>query len=397
MKGLASAIGLRYAWSGGANRYLSFVSLVSLLSLYLSVVALIAVVSVMNGFDRELKERILGVVPHLAVQGLDAAQTAALTADQRVHSASRFLEVKGLILGARQAQLVQVYGVDTGAQGQPSLLAAKLDEGWAAMAANPRLVYLGRALGRRLGVKPGQQISLVLPEVKGGNRVVPKLVKLTLGGYFDLGATLDYSLAVMDVDGLAMAADLVPGHQITLQDVFDADRLAQAWRQQGLAVASWTQEHGDFFQAVKMEKIMMFLLLSFVVAVASFGIVSGLGMMVDAKRGDIAVLMTMGFPVGGVMLIFIAQGMCVALAGILAGVATGIPIALSAPEIMAGLAQLTGVSLIEGTYFDAIPVDVRLPDLLVILALATLISFLATLYPSWKAAQVKPSVTLRYE
>ena len=400
MMRLAAWIGLRHAFRGGRRGYVSFVSVASLLSLYLGVVALIVVVSVMNGFDRELKQRILGVAPHLLLEdagqagGVQAAAAKARAAPQ-VAWAAPFIRVKGLVTDGWSAQLADVYGVDPGAEPADSTLAQALGpRGMAALQAQPDTVFLGRALGYRLRLAPGDALTLALPEASGG-QLRPRLLRLRLGGFFRLRSPLDYSLAVMPVAGLAERLGLEPGLRVMLKEPLAAEPLARQWRQEGLAARSWADEHGDFFATVRMEKIMMFLLLSFVLAIASFGMVASLSMMVEAKQRDIAVLMTLGFPVGGVMAAFMLQGMSLALLGIAAGVATGVPAALAAPAAMGALAQLTGIDLIAGTWFDAVPVDIRWPDVMAVALVAAAISWLATLYPSWRAAQLRPAQVLR--
>lgn len=411
MMRLAAWIGLRHAFRGGRRGYVSFVSVASLLSLYLGVVALIVVVSVMNGFDRELKQRILGVAPHLLLEGAGAeagdgragvaqageAQAAAAKARAapQVAWAAPFIRVKGLVTDGGSAQLADVYGIDPSAEPADSPLARALGpRGLAALQAQPDAVFLGRALGYRLRLAPGDALTLALPEASGG-QLRPRLLRLRLGGFFRLRSPLDYSLAVMPVAGLAERLGREPGLRVMLKEPLAAEPLARQWRQAGLAARSWADEHGDFFATVRMEKIMMFLLLSFVLAIASFGMVASLSMMVEAKQRDIAVLMTLGFPVGGVMAAFMLQGMSLALLGIAAGVATGVPAALAAPAAMGALARLTGIDLIAGTWFDAVPVDIRWPDVAAVALVAAAISWLATLYPSWRAAQLRPAQILR--
>ena len=186
--------------------------------------------------------------------------------------------------------------------------------------------------------------------------------------------------------------------RLRLDDFFAAPAMARELSaREGVTVQDWTTNHGDFFRAVKMEKVMMFILLTFIIAVASFGIVSGLGMAVNTRKKEIAVLRTLGLPMGGVMTVFIVQGMAVAVPGVVVGLLLGVPAALYAPELMALLEHLVGISIVDGTYFSRIPTDVRVPDLTVIALVALLISFCATLYPSYRASRLNPAEALGYD
>lgn len=388
-------IGGRYAGFRHDERYLSFVSVVSFLGLLLGVLALTVVVSVMNGFDRELKHRILGVVPHLVLESVDISSAKLAPG---VTAVTRFTEAGGMVLADSGSRLFAIYGVDVAEEPSDSVLSASLQGVSLTALTSAPSVILGVPAARSLALEVGDGLSLILPGLsEAGKALRPKIIRVRLAGTFKTGSELDHTLALMSVDQLAKASGNPVSLRLTLEDVFAAPGLAAGYEAEGYGTRNWTAQHGDFFEAVRMEKIMMFVLLSFVVAVAAFGIVAGLSMMVDSKRADIAVLRTLGLPVHQVVMIFVAQGMLIALAGISAGILLGVPVAYQAPELMAFVERTFGASIIEGTYFDRIPVDVRLPDIVAIAVTSGLISLAASIYPACRAALLDPSAILRYE
>jgi lipoprotein-releasing system permease protein len=407
-------IGFRYSRSRTNDRFASFISTVSFLGLVLGVVALTVVVSVMNGFDRELKRRILGVVPHVVVT--DAARVsdaggdvagkgatswiAKIPVNESIVAQSPFLEDRGLVVSPRGNRLIALYGILPELESTMSILPEQVVSGSLRnLEQGSRRIILGEPIARQLGLVTGDQLSLIVPKLSSEGRVLkPNLVRVELGGTFQIGSEIDYGLGVMHLADLESLSQAAVGVRLRLDDIFAAPGIAaELGANPEVTVADWTEVHGDFFETVRMEKIMMFVLLSFVIAIASFSIVSGLTMMVNSKRRDIAVLRTMGLPGSGVMMVFIVQGMGVATLGITVGILLGVPLAFYAPELMATVEQVVGVSIIEGTYFNRIPTDVRPFDVVVIAIVALTISFTATLYPSYRASQLNPASILRYE
>jgi lipoprotein-releasing system permease protein len=386
------------------NRYLSFISLVSLIGMVLGVIALIVVVSVMNGFDTELKRRILGVVPHVVVsEGLDLT---LINADDRVLASAPFISRSGLLLEGKTSQLVTLQGIDSDVEHMMSILPSYMVQGsMEDLSATSTGIIVGRPLAYRLGAMIGDRLTMIIPEPSiDGNRVTPKIAKFQLVGTFELNSEVDYRLAMVNYTQLQqiVGASTIDT-RLRLVDVFDAPAVSAEITaglfsgDRSLKVINWTDQYGDFFETVKMEKIMMFLLLSLIVAIAAFNIVSSLSMMVKDKRSDIAVLRTFGLSPGGIMRIFMIQGAVIGVMGVLIGTILGLLLASHITEVVGFFEELLGSRMLAGTYFDSVPSDVRYADIFIIVLVALMISFLATLYPAWRAASLQPAEVLRNE
>ena len=396
---VVTMVGRRYSQAKAGDGFVSLVSVVSFLGLVLGVIALVVVVSVMNGFDRELKQRILGAIPHLVVANAEVSEVTREISDLRLSAATPFLEQEILVMTNRGSQLLSVYGIESALEAAASTIpAAMIDGSLDALTPGSLSIVMGKSVSRRIGIIRGDTVNLILPtKSASGQLIKPKLVKATMAGSFALGSELDYSLAVMNLDDLLAMTGRSKAVRITFTDLFDANTAAIRLEAAGMKVSIWTGRYGDFFKTVRMEKIMMYVLLSFVIAIASFSIVSGLTMLVSAKRRDIAVLRTMGLSENGVMSVFLFQGVTIAFAGVAIGLLIGVPLAYYVPDLMGYVERWFGFSIIEGTYFDTIPTDVRALDILVICSITICISLLATIYPAWRAARLNPAAILRYE
>ncbi len=395
MNRVAAFIGLRYSRARTRNRYLSFMTWVSLLGMTLGVIVLIVVVSVMNGFDAELKRRILGAVPHVFVEGAGVS-SEQLQAIEGVAAVGRFASHSALLINGSDSQLVGLYGIEPAREALMSIIPANMSTGEISRLARPDGVVLGRALAFRLGLTLGDRLTLLLPVVGDHDRIDTMVRNVVLVGTFQLDSELDYRLALMNVDALAEAGHV--GYRLRLYDLFTASRIASVVRQQnGVNVVDWTRQYGDFFRTVKMEKIMMFLLLTLIVAIAAFSIVSSLSMLVREKQADIAVLRTCGLSTSGVMSIFLVQGAAIGAAGVMLGTLMGVPLAYLVPDIVQYLESLAGGRMLAGTYFDTIPTDVRYADVAMVVVVSLTISIVATLYPAYRAAALRPAEILRYE
>lgn len=392
-------IARRYLISRTTSGFASLVSVVSLLGLILGVMSLIVVVSVMNGFDRELKSRILGVVPHVLIRDAEEAALRRATAGVDAVSVTRFQEAQFLLVNGRASQLASIFGIEPGHEAGASILPQSMVSGALSdLETNEPAVILGASLVRRLGLRVGDQVTLILPDTSAaGATIRPRMTVAMLAGTFSVGSELDFHLGFMHVDQLSGLTGRSSLFRLTLSDIFAAPRISDDLEAAGFSVSDWTDRYGDFFRTVRMEKIMMGILLFFVVAVAAFSIVSGLSMLVDSKRRDIAVLRTMGMDEAGIRRLFFSQGMLVTMIGVGAGVLFGVPLAYHVADLMGFVESIVGFSIVEGTYFSQIPTDPRLFDILVIVGVACLIGFLATIYPSMQAARLAPAEVLRYE
>jgi len=374
---------------------LSFMTWVSLLGLSLGVIALIVVVSVMNGFDSELKRRILGVVPHVLVQGVNIEE---LQQTPGVEAVARFASLSGLLVKGSDSQLVQLHGIEPDREAEMSILPEHMVYG-AISSLKDGGIVLGQPLAYRLGLRPGDGVTILLPVLSEQQTVRTHVLNVNLIGTFELNSELDYGLGLLDLETLSPALstrDL--GYRLRLDDIFKAPATSEHFAAMpGVVVSDWSAQYGDFFRTVKMEKVMMFLLLTVIVGIAGFSIVSSLSMLVKEKQFDIAVLRTCGLSSRGITMIFIIQGGVVGLLGVLLGVTLGLPLAHHITVVVSLLESLFGGRILAGTYFDSIPSDVRYLDVLIIVLVSLVISLVATIYPAIKAAGVRPAEVLRYE
>lgn len=406
-------VGLRYTAAKRSNHFISFISLVSMLGLMLGVAALILVLSVMNGFDRELKNRILGMVPHASITGFDEPiedwRTVAKTieTDSRVVATAPFIHAQGMLTNGGQVRGVVVQGVEPEAERKVSIVSQHMLNGeWDNLQSGEFGIVLGDLLARFLGVRMGDKVTLVLPEASiSVAGVTPRLKRFTVVGIFSVGAELDGNLAYIHIDDAARLKRIkegVEGVRITFTDLFKAP---VAVREIGLTLdgyfmaSDWTRTHGNLFQAIQMEKKMIGLLLFLIVFVAAFNIVSTLVMVVTDKKSDIAILRTLGATPSMIMRIFMVQGIVIGFVGTLIGTALGIVLALTVSDLVAGLERLMGIEFLSSdVYFiNYLPSQLNWPDVGLIVAAALTISFLATLYPAWRASRTQPAEALRYE
>ncbi|WP_250462568.1 lipoprotein-releasing ABC transporter permease subunit [Microbulbifer litoralis] len=405
-------IGLRYVAARRRQQFISFINGFSLLGMALGVMALIVVTSVMNGFDRELKTRILSVVPHGFVEktgGLEDWHSAAAQLEQRPHveAASPFVRGFALLAANGNSHGVEFQGVepqalrDVSAVGE-HILMGSLD----ALQSRSYNIVLGRILARQLDVVPGDSVVLTLPEVvitPAG--IFPRTKRFTVAGVFSVGAQVDQSLALVHIDDAARLLRMsgrAQGLQLRFDDMDNALGRVAPYAEslgQGFSGEDWSHSQGSLFQAVKMEKTVVTLMLMIIVAVAAFNIVSALVLMVADKRSDIAVLRTLGLTSRQIMSVFVVQGSAIGIIGAFIGAVLGILIAFNLTEMVGWMENLLGMKIFDPRVFfvSFLPSELRTGDVVIVLTAAVLMSLLATLFPAWRAAQIQPAEALRYE
>jgi lipoprotein-releasing system permease protein len=388
---VAFLVGLRFAMGQKSTAFLSFITRVSILGLTLGVMALVIVVSVMNGFDSQLKYRILGAVPHLVIEGEPFKHPLA-------KGMARFLHYEGMMLVSGEGRLIAVYGIDPEQESDVSIIPQHLRSGVITdLKSGEFRVIVGSSLASRFSLWTGSKSTLLIPvPSSGGETVVPRISQVTVLDTFKLDSELDYGLVLMHVDDLArITGDERVLSRVALNDIFSVNAFLQA--SGAVVVETWYDEYGDFFETVRMEKLMMFLLLTLIVMIAAFNTVSGLSMMVQEKQSEIAVLRTMGLSRGEVTSIFVVQGALIGVVGVSFGLLLGTPLAHYITEIVSFFENVLGNRMLAGTYFDRVPSDVRYADIAVIALVSFLIALLATLYPAFRAARIDPAVVLRAE
>ncbi len=384
-----------------------------MVGLTLGVSVLIIVLSVMNGFDRELKQRVLGMVPHATITaaggGIDDWEELVNTIPEKdgIEAAAPFVDAQGMLTNGDQVRGTLVYGIDPEHEKKVSIISDHMTQGGLEdLQAGEFGILLGEILANYLGVSVGDKVTMVLPEASVNLAgVLPRLKRFTVVGTFSVGADVDGNLAYAHREDLARflrVPEGVTGIRLKMDDLFAAPKLAWdvAVTLPGrYYVQDWTRTHGRLFQAIQMEKTMVGLLLTLIVAVAAFNIVSTLVMVVTDKQGDIAILRTFGASPKMIMGIFMVQGSLIGVIGTILGVLLGIIGALNVSDIVSALETLLGVHFLSpDVYFISyLPSELMWQDIVVISVSGLLMSFLATLYPAWRASRTQPAEALRYE
>ena len=407
-------IGLRYTRAKRRNHFISFISMISMLGIGLGVMALIVVLSVMNGFQKEIRARILGVTPHLQVMSdsgqLDDWQhTLDIVAGHpEVRAAAPYVSGQGMVSLNDNVQGVMVRGILPDAEQRLTGLGDKMKHGSLNdLRAGEFNIILGVDLARALGAHVGDSVLLITPQgqiTPAG--MLPRLKQFHVAGIFEIGmAPYDNALALIrleDAQKLYRMGDGVSGISGSLNNLDLAPRVAfelEGKLPKDTYATDWTRQNANYFSVVAMEKKMMFIILSLIVLVAAFNIVSTLVMAVTDKQADIAILRTLGASPKSIMKIFMVQGMLIGLIGMASGVIGGVLIALNIGTIVPFIEHLFGVQFLskEFYYISELPSDLQRGDVIVVAGMSFLISLFATLYPSWRASKVQPAEALRYE
>jgi lipoprotein-releasing system permease protein len=410
---LPLSIGLRYTRAKRRNHFISFISLVSMLGIALGVTALITVISVMNGFEQELRARILGMVSHATISGAGEplanwprAVELAL-ADPRVVGAAPYVEAEAMLHGLRD-QAVLLRGIDPTREATVSDLAGAIKVGsFESLEPGAFNIVIGRELAMSLGVAVGDTVQVF---VATGSFTpvgfVPRAKAFRVSGIFELGLQeADMKLGLIhlqDAQRLMRMGDAVSGVRLKLADMFQAwnvardlsDRLESVYR-----IRDWAQDNASFFRAIKTEKTVMFVILSLIIAVAAFNLVSSLIMLVTDKQADIAILRTLGMTPRQIMAVFVVQGTVIGVIGVALGVLGGVLLTLNLEYVVAAVEALFGFEVMPADiyYISGVPTVLRGDDVGLITVMALVLCTLATLYPAWRAARTDPAAALRYE
>jgi len=407
-------VGLRFTRAERRNHFISFISLTSMLGIALGVAALIVVLSVMNGFQKEVRSRILGVASHVQITGLDNRlgdwQAVAKEAAEQpqVAAAAPFVNGQGMLSFGAQVRGVLVRGIEPQLEEKVAdisshMVAGKLE----ALVPGQFNIVLGSELARALGVTAGDKLTLIAPQgLVTPAGILPRLKQFTVAGIFEVGMfEYDSGLAlthIEDAQKLYGMGDRVSGVRLKLHDLFQSREVVHdliGRLRADVYVSDWTRSHANYFRAVQIEKRMMSIILSLIVAVAAFNIVSTLVMAVTDKQSDIAILRTLGASPGGIMQIFMVQGVLIGVIGTLIGVAGGIALALNIDVVVPFIERLLNVKFLsrEVYYITDLPSDPQRSDVIAIALVSLALSLLATIYPSWRASRVNPAEALRYE
>lgn len=409
-------VGLRYTRAKRKNHFISFISLTSMIGIALGVAALIVVLSVMNGFQSELRTRILGVASHVEVTGFSNQLSDWKSVAHQVQSqpevlaAAPYIMAQGMLSYGQAVQGALVRGVLPEEEDQVADIGKKMKAGHLSdLRAGAFGIVLGADLAQMLGVGMGDKVVLLAPQGQfTPTGVVPRIKQFTVVGLFQIGMyEYDAGLAFIHMDDAAKLYrmnDKVSGLRLKLKDLFAAPEIATQLSTQlkpagQYYVTDWTQQHANFFKAVQLEKRVMFIILTLIVAVAAFNIVSTLVMAVTDKRADIAIMRTLGASPRSIMKIFIIQGALIGLIGTLAGAALGVLIALNIDVIVPFIERVFHVQFLakDVYYISDLPSELEWSDVSTIVTMSFVLSLFATLYPSYKASNINPAEALRYE
>jgi lipoprotein-releasing system permease protein len=407
-------IGLRYTHTKRRTHFISFISLISMLGIALGVTALITVLSVMNGFERELRDRILGMASHASITTFSGQLSdwqdlsALLGGREHIIASAPYVSGESMLSNGKRVTGGILRGIMPDKEGDVSDVVTHIKHGDVNLLRPGEYgIVLGSEMAVALGVATGDSVTVVSPQITiGPTGLLPRLRRFTVVGIFEVGMyEYDRGVALVHIEDAArlfQLDDRVTGLRLKLDDIFLAPEVSRNLSRElqgDYRVEDWTRQHANFFRAVKTEKRVMFIILTLIVAVAAFNIVSTLIMVVTDKRSDIAILRTLGASPRSVMTIFIIQGVFIGVLGTALGVAGGVALALNVETIVPAIEQLFNVDFLAADvyYISDVPSELHWNDVWVMAGVAIVLSLLATLYPAWRAARTHPAEALRYE
>ncbi|RKG48920.1 lipoprotein-releasing ABC transporter permease subunit [Acinetobacter cumulans] len=409
-KPISLYIGLRYTRARRSNHFISFIALVSMIGLTLGVAVLITVLSVMNGFDRELKNRVLGMIPQATVSSTQILTNwpdlaKKIEHHSHVQGVAPFTQLQGMLTAQGQVAGIMVNGIEPKYEKKVSIIqdhmiAGSLDN----LKQGEFGIVLGKQMTDALGLGLNDSITLVLPEATPSPAgVVPRFKRFKVVGIFSIGAEVDSMMgyiALNDASTLLRLPDGAQGIRMKLDDIFMAPQVSQEIVRElpaNFYASDWTYTHGNLFSAIQMEKAMVSLLLFLIVLVAAFNIVSSLVMVVTDKKSDIAILRTLGASPRTITRIFMVQGTIIGGIGTVSGAILGIIAASGISGFVGWLNTALGLHMFDAYFINYLPSYLRWQDVCLIVVLSLLLSFLATIYPAMRAAKIQPAEALRYE
>ena len=408
-------VGLRYTRArrgSGRNSFISFIALTSMAGIALGVAALIVVLSVMNGFQEELRNRILAVASHIEIRGVptlidDAAVARDAMANPRVKAAAPYVLGQAMLSAGDANRGTLIRGIDPAKEGTVADIGAHMRSGSLAdLEPGEFGIVLGAEIARALGVRRGDTVVVITPQgTMTPAGTLPRLKSFRVVGVFEVGMyEFDSGLALINIEDAKKLyrLDGVSGVRLKLDDLFNAPEVARELAgtlRVDAEIRDWTRSHANFFRAVQIEKRVMFIILTLIIAVAAFNIVSAQVMTVTDKQADIAILRTLGASPGSITAIFMIQGALIGMIGTLIGVIGGVVLALNVGTVLPALERLFNVQFLDKTvyYISELPSDLQRGDVVTIAIIALVLALVATIYPAWRAAKVNPAEALRYE
>jgi lipoprotein-releasing system permease protein len=407
---LTRFIALRYARAGSDSRLLGFIARVSMAGLVIAVALLITVLSVMNGFEHELRTRILRIVPAITLSAKEGeiedwkSLAMVVLRHERVKAASPLIEAQGLLVAGALAEPVLLFATDPEAESRVSHFEDFTDAAsWSRWRADPGSVLVSRKLAHALGLEENSQALMMLPGA-GQSGSQPDVFSVPVAGFYETGTEVDNHLVLAQLPLLQTRFGMqgVSAIRFTVTDWMDVQEIVTEMAPVlplGMQLRTWLSTHGNLYDAIRLSRQLVVLMLVLIVVVAAFNVVCSLVLVVSDKRGDIAILRAMGLPNARIMRLFVLHGAIIGAWGTALGAALGVALSLAMPSIATGLQVLSGVQFLSTDIYPVnyLPSDLRLLDVLVVVGVAMLLSALASVYPAWRATQLQPADVLRHE